>query len=371
MTNSTNENRAVGLVSIGNPVTLIASLDKFKTVCAGYKIYICLNISQEHITVENYQKLLNNSYKIIAHYEPNFREIVVIENAAKVWLTHGMCLDMLYNFATEEELVMFEEDAYLFSNTDFEEKFRNLQTKDLFCVVAPKNPNNYNALFSKLNIFPNTINMPGKESIFFIRKSLLSKYDWVSFDYVKWNSGVVYTRPEGTKIHFQEEIHFDTFEFFSLNCWMNTSIAVGTYEEQNYDYWVPEGRNAIHEFYQQMTNPMNYMHYFNGSLFQYLDYHGPNNSKFYKNMMHTAPHFGQYLYHMSTYIIHLGILRAVKKKYVEILGSVEYNLNKRSIKNSLSMLINYFGYFKIRHQYKLASFLKFTYKFTNRYHGIK
>ena len=46
-------NRAVGLVSIGNPVTLITSLDKFKTICPGYKIYICLNVIREHISDEN------------------------------------------------------------------------------------------------------------------------------------------------------------------------------------------------------------------------------------------------------------------------------------------------------------------------------
>ena len=363
-------NRAVGLVSIGNPVTLITSLDKFKTICPGYKIYICLNVIREHISDENFQKLTTNAYKIIADYEKYFNQIIVIESTSRGWITHGQCIDLLFHIIEEEEMVIYEEDAYLFSKSEFESMFAGLDNNDLVCVVAPQNPNNFTNLFSKLSIFVNAVNMPGKESIFFIRKSILSKYNWLGFDYMEWSPNVIYTRPEGTKLQFKENIQFDTFEFFSFNCWMNTNIKTITYNEQSYDYWISEGRQNVDEFYRNMSNPQNYIHYFNGALFQYLDYHHSENVKTYRDMMHTATHFGQFLYHTSTYIIHLCMLRTVKNKYIELLGKVEYDKQRRSLKNFIRLNFDYFGYFKIRHQYRLGRFIKFTNKFIKKYHTL-
>lgn len=370
MSNSTPSNRAVGLVSIGNPITLIASFDKFKTLCPGYNIYVCLNISREHISDENFQKLTNNTYKIIADYEKYFAKIVVIENTSNVWLAHGQCIDLLFHTIQEPEMVIYEEDAYIFAQSMFDEMFNRLQTEDLVCVVAPRNPNNFAQLFGKLSIFVGSINMPGKESVFFIRKSILSKYDWIGFDYVDWNRDIVYTRPEGTKLRFQEPIGFDTFEFFSFNCWMNPSIKFSTYDEQNYDYWVPEGRGEIDSFYRNMSGELKYMHYFNGSLFSHIDYHHDENKQTYNEAMQNAPHFGQYLYHMSTHTIHFGMLRAVKSKYIALLGREEYEKHRKSLKNAMRACFSYFGYFYMRHKYNYGRFIKFTGKFTKRYHMV-
>jgi hypothetical protein len=212
--------------------------------------------------------------------------------------------------------------------------------------------------------------MPGKESIFFVNKSINQKFNWYGFDYVKWLPETVYIRNEGTRLAFKEEIHFDTFEFFSFNCWMNKNIKVVTYNEESFDYWVPEGRGDTEGFFRNISSGRNYMHYFNGALFQYLDYLSPKNTAFYKRMVNTAGHYGQFMYHMSTYTIHLGMLLAIKSKYIDILGKEEFNLQRNSLKRSLQHLFVYFGIWKIKHQFKFFKYIKFTYKFMKKYHCI-
>jgi hypothetical protein len=365
-------NRAIGLVSIGNPITLIASFEQFKEIIESpkYKIYVYLNVPREHTSAERFEILTNNAYKIAQEYKQYFKDVVIIENTTTSWITHGQAIDMLFHIIDEEYMAIFEEDAYMFSRELFDAKLQELQTKDLVCVVAPQNPNNFQNLFSKLSIFPEAVNMPGKESVFFIRKSIAKKYNWLGFDYVKWTPETVYKRPEGTKLAFKEEIHFDTFEFFSFNCWMNTEIKSTTYTEENFDYWILEGRNDTEAFYRNFAGGKNYIHYFNGALFQYLDYLSPKNKIFYKNMLLNAEHFGAFLYHLSTCAINLSILNAVKSKYIQLLGKQEYLTHKNSLKNSLRLLFSYFGVYKIRNQFKFYKYIKFTHKFAKKYHGV-
>ena len=364
------DTRAVGLVSIGNPITLIASFEKFKQICRNYKIYVMLNISRDHSNPDTVKRLTDNAYKIFSHYEKYFSEIVVIENPTKDWMTHGLCIDTIFAISTEDRMAIFEEDAYLFSDHQFKEWFDKLDENHLHCVVAPQNPNNFAQLFSKLGIFKDVVNMPGKESIFFIRRDILKHYDWPGFDYVQWKNDVVYKPNEKLQLSFKEDIHFDTFEFFSLNCWMNDQIKKSVYHEHNYDYWVSEGRNDLEAFYRHHTGRPSYIHYFNGSLFQYLDYHDEKNVAFYKDMVYNAPHFGQFLYHMSTYLIHSSIILAIRRRYIEILGVKEYQSQKKSLKNSLVLLFNYFGYWQIANKFKLKRYFKFTCRHSRMVHKL-
>jgi len=366
-------NRAIGLVSIGNPITFIASFEQFKANIDApqYKIYVYLNVPREHTSPERFEAVTQNAYKIAQDYKQYFKDVVIIENTTNMWVTHGQAIDILFHVIDEEYMAIFEEDAYMFSRELFDANLQELQTKDLVCVVAPQNPNNFQNLFSKLSIFPEAVNMPGKESVFFIRKSIAKKYNWLGFDYVKWTPETIFTRPEGTKLAFKEEIYFDTFEFFSFNCWMNTNIKTATYIEENFDYWILEGRQDTDAFYRNLSGGKNYIHYFNGALFQYLEHLHPKNKAYYRNMVLTAGHFGAFLYHLSTYTINLGILNAVKSKYIQLLGKEEYLAHKNALKNSLRLLFAYFGIYKIKTQFKFFKYIKFTHKFAKKHHGIE
>jgi len=205
--------RAVGVTSIGNPITLIATLEKFKRICRGYRVYVMLNIARECNNRENITHLTEQTYKICQHYEKYFSQLLIIENTANSWMSHGLCLDTLFTLTTEDEMAFFEEDAYLTDKVTFDNWFNQLKDNHLNCVVAPQNPNNFGQLFSKLGIFHGAVNMPGKESIFFVRRDILELYDWPAFDYVKWENQFVYKPNECLELKFNEEIHFDTFEF--------------------------------------------------------------------------------------------------------------------------------------------------------------
>lgn len=362
--------RAVGLTSIGNPLTLIASFEKFKRLCKGYKIYVMLNVARECNNPQNIKHLTEQTYKICQYYQKFFSEVLIIENTARDWMTHGLCLDTLFTLTTEDEMVFFEEDAFLTDKVTFDNWFNQLKDNHLHCVVAPQNPNNFGQLFSKLGIFHGAVNMPGKESIFFVRRDILELYDWPAFDYIKWENHFVYKPNSHLELKFNEEIHFDTFEFFSLNCWMNKSIKKSVYEEHNFDYWVSEGRGNIDEFFRKHASPPPYIHYFNGALFQYLDYHDKGNRKFYYDMVHEAPHFGQFMYHMSTFLIHYSIMLTIKKRYVEICGIEEYKRHKKSLKNAITMLFNYFGYYTIKKKFKMHLYFKFACRHSRKVHYL-
>lgn len=362
--------RAVGITSIGNPITLIASLEKFKRICGGYKIYIMLNVPRECNNPTNIKHITDQTYKICQYYQKFFSEILIIENTAVVWMTHGMCLDTLFTLTTEDEMVFFEEDAYLTNKITFDNWFNQLKENHLHCVVAPQNPNNFSQLFSKLGIFDGAVNMPGKESIFFVRRDILEFYNWPSFDYVKWENYFVYKPNPHLELKFNEEINFDTFEFFSLQCWMNKNIKKSVYEEHNFDYWTFEGSNDIDAFFRKHASPPHYIHYFNGSLFMYLDYHDKGNKQFYYDMVYNAPHYGQFMYHMSTYLIHYSMLLAIKKRYIQLCGVEEYKRQKKSIRNSLILLFNYFGYYTIKIKFKMEKYFKFACRHSRKVHYL-
>lgn len=364
------ENRAIGLTSLGNPITLISSLENFAKICPNHKIYVCLNVSGAHTTPEIKKKLISNSYKIINYYEKYFKEIVVIENNNTVWSTHGYCIDLIYNIATEEQLAIFEEDAYVFCPSVFKTWFDKLNECDLHCVIAPQNPNNFGQLFGKLNIFKDAINMPGKESVFFINKKIEKQYDWLSFDYVNWESHATFKINSSIRLNFSTQIKFDTFEFFSFNCWLNSNIKKITYHEINYDYWLYESRNNTDEFFTKYDKDHYYMHYFNAGIFNYLGCNNPINKKSYKSNALDSSSSNTYNQHLSTYIIHYLLLRNFKQNFIDILSIDEFNLLKNSIKEQISFLVKYFGYYKSIKNFKLIKFVKFTNKFIKKHHTI-
>lgn len=365
--------RGVGLVSIANPITLIASIEKFKQLEFKDNLFIILNVNRQLTDEDRVKTLIDNSFKVIKYYEPYFSKIYVIESTAELWHTHGRCLDQLFAVMSKygiEEMAMFEEDAFLIRDGKMDEWFETLKENHLHCVVAPNNPNNYDKFFKKLEIFHNTINMPGKESVFFIRKDILEHYNWLGFDYFSWNPNFVYKPFEGVEISVPEEVQWDTFEFFSLNCWINRKIKKSIYHENNYDYWMWEGRGETDTFFRDFENVPEYLHYFNGALFTYLDMHGDQATLDHNTIMYNAPHYGNFMYHLSTYLIHHAMLLSVKKRYIEVLGVDAYRLHRNSHKRMIKKLLDYFGWFRIVKQFEMEKYFKFTCRFTNKVHYL-
>jgi hypothetical protein len=369
--------RAVGLTSLGNPITLIASLDRLSKLCPQYKLYVCLNPQREYISAEQFQYLLDSSYKIIQSYAHLFKEVIVIEAHYKawwgtnLWAHHGFCIDAILQISSEQKLVVFEEDAYIFDKQLFNTWFDKLDTLHVFCVMNSVTPNNCD-VFEKLQLFSISPNVagPAKESIFFINKSIKQHWDWISTDYLKIENGTLFKPPfDSPPFNFKREVNFDTFEFFSMMCFLNKNIKMDFYEENSYDYWLLQHYGRSDEFYSKHGKFDQYIHYFNSALFQYLEHNDKLNQKIYKDKLFKSPDWGPFVHHLSSYIIGLSLLNFYKKKYLELLGVDQYRKHKTSLKNYVYLLMQYYGFSRMNLEFNIYKLIKFTYRYVKKHHG--
>lgn len=93
-----------------------------------------LNVPRECNNPTNIKHLTDQTYKICQYYQQFFSEILILENTAGSWMTHGLCLDTLFTLTTEDEMVFFEEDAYLTDKVTFDNWFNQLKENHLHCA---------------------------------------------------------------------------------------------------------------------------------------------------------------------------------------------------------------------------------------------
>lgn len=374
-----SDTRAIGLTTLGNPITLISSLDRLSKLCPQYKLYICLNPQREYVSDEQFDYIVNSSYKIIQSYQHLFKEVVVIEAhykawwGTKLWATHGFCIDALLELSNEQQIAIFEEDAFVFDKGLFDTWFDKLNTVHVFCGMNSITPNNCD-VFDKVRLFSSTPDVPGpaKESILFINKSIKQHWDWISTDYFKLENNILFTPPfDSPKLNFRREVNFDTFEFFSLMCYLNKDIKMEFYEENSYNYWWYQGMNNQSEFYVKHGNFDQYIHYFNSALFQQLEFNDKSNAKIYKDRLLASKDWSPFVHHLSTYILGLSLLHYYKKAYVDLLGNEQYIKHKRSLKNYVYLLIQYYGYGRINLEFNIYKLIRFTYRYVRKHHGCK
>lgn len=371
--------RAVGLTTLGNPITLIASLDRLSKLCPQYKLYICLNPQIEHISQEQYQYVVDSSYKIIQSYEHLFKEVVVIEAHYKawwgtpLWATHGFCMDVLLTLSEEPHMVVFEEDAFVFDRELFYNWFDRLNDIHIVCGMNSITPNNCD-IFERLKLFdcvPN-VDGPGKESVLFFNKSIRQHWDWWSVDYMKYDKDTTFKPPfDCPPLTFRREVNFDTFEFFSMMCYLNPQIQLEFYQENSYaDYWRYQGMNKAYEFYNKHKDGDQYIHYFNTALFQYLEHHEHDNRQKYEAALFASNDHGHYVHHLSTYIIGLAFIKTFKRQYVDILGIEQYIKHKKSLKNYVYLLVKYYGLDRINLEFNMKKYIRFTYNYVRKHHTL-
>jgi len=370
--------RAVGLTTLGNPLTLIASLDRLSKLCPQYKLYICLNPQREYISAEQLQYIYDVSYKVIRSYEHLFKEIVVIEAHYKawwgtpLWATHGFCMDSILFLSEEQNIVIFEEDAFVFDRELFYNWFDKLNDVHVVCGMNRVTPNNCD-VFEKIRLFSCVPDVPGpgKESVLFVNKSIKQHWDWMSVDYVKLENGIDF-RPQllPTYLNFKREVSFDTFEFFSLMCYLNPNIKIHFYEENSFDYWWFQGLSKTQEFYDKHSQLDKYVHYFNGALFQYLEFNDKTNRKVYYDRIMKSKDWSPFVHHLSTYILGMALIQTFKQKYIELLGNEQYIKHRKALKNYILLLIQYYGYGRINLEFDLNKFVKFTYRYVHKHHRL-
>lgn len=370
--------RAVGLTTLGNPLTLIASLDRLSILCPQYKLYICLNPQREYISDEQLQYIYDVSYKVIHSYEHLFKEIVVIEAHYKawwgtpLWATHGFCMDSILFLSEEQNIVIFEEDAFVFDRELFYSWFDKLKDVHVVCGMNRVTPNNCD-VFEKIRLFSCVpdVSGPGKESVLFVNKSIKELWDWISVDYVKLENGINF-RPQliPTYLNFKREVSFDTFEFFSLMCYLNPNIKLHFYEENSFDYWWFQSSNQSDKFYEKHGQTDQYIHYFNGALFQYLEFNDKLNKKVYYNRIMNSKDWAPFVHHLSAYILGMALMRTFKQKYIELLGHEQYIKHRNALKNYIFILIQYYGYARINLEFNFKKFIKFTYRYVQKHHTL-
>jgi len=370
--------RAVGLTTLGNPLTLIASLDRLSKLCPQYKLYICLNPQREYISDEQLQYIYDISYKVIDSYKQLFKEIVVIEAHYKawwgtpLWATHGFCMDSILFLSQEQNIVIFEEDAFVFDRDLFYSWFDKLKDVHVVCGMNRITPNNCD-IFEKVNLFSCVPDVPGpgKESVLFVNKSIKEHWDWISTDYVKLENGIDF-RPQliPTYLNFKREVSFDTFEFFSLMCYLNPNIKLYFYEENSFDYWRFQGSKQSDKFYEKHGQTDQYIHYFNGALFQYLEFNDKLNKQIYYNRIMQSEDWSPFVHHLSTYILGMALMRTFKQKYIELIGYEQYIKHRNALKNYIFILIQYYGYGRIKLEFNIKRFIKFTYRYIQKHHTL-
>ena len=375
----TNDHRAVGLTTLGNPITLIASLDRLSKLCPQYKLYICLNPQREYISNEQFDYIVNSSYKIIQSYERLFKEIVVIEAHYKawwgtlLWATHGFCMDVLLTLSQEPHMVVFEEDAFVFDKDLFYSWFDKLNQVHIVCGMNNITPNNFD-VFDRLKVFPYVpdVDGPGKESVMFFNKSIQEHWDWWSVDYMKFEKDIKFTPPfDCPQLTFRREVNFDTFEFFSMVCYLHPQIKLEFYQENSYaDYWRYQGMNKLHEFYNKHNNIDQYIHYFNTALFQYLEHNEQDNRERYERLLFASQDHGHYAHHLSTYILGLAFIKTFKQKYIDILGIEQYIKHRKSLKNYVYLLVKYYGYERVKSEFNMNKYIRFTYSYVRKHHTL-
>jgi hypothetical protein len=234
-------------------------------------------------------------------------------------------------------------------------------------------PNNCD-VFDKVRLFSSTPDVPGpaKESILFINKSIKQHWDWISTDYLKFENNILFTPPvDSPKLNFRREVNFDTFEFFSLMCYLNKDIKMEFYEENSYNYWLYQGSNNQSEFYVKHGNFDQYIHYFNSALFRQLEFNDKSNAKIYKDRLLSSKDWSPFVHHLSTYILGLSLLHYYKKTYVDLLGNEQYIKHKRSLKNYVYLLIQYYGYGRMNLEFNIYKLIRFTYRYVRKHHGCK
>ena len=370
--------RAIGLTTLGNPLTLIASLERLSKLCPQYKLYVCLNPQREYISDEQFEYIINSSYKIIQSYEHLFKEIIIIEPhykawwGTKLWATHGFCIDSILTLSEEEHMCIFEEDAFVFDNNLFYEWFDKLNDVHIVCGMNSVTPNNSD-IFDKLTIFPSVPDVvgPGKESILFVDKYIKTYWDWFSTDYFKLETNTSFKpKVQYPYLNFKREVMFDTFEFFSLMCYLNTDIKINFYKENGYsEYWRYQGMGKPELFYEKHKDSEQYMHYFHTSLFQVLEYHSVENKQIFKDLLIKQKDNGHFVNHLSTYILGMAFLSQFKSQYIKILGKEQYIKHRTSLKNYISLLIEYYTVDRIKHEFNMRKFARFTYRYVKHHHS--
>tara|TARA_R110000868_G_scaffold9602_7_gene47308 strand:+ start:750 stop:1679 length:930 start_codon:yes stop_codon:yes gene_type:complete len=307
-----------------------------------------------------------------------FKEVVVIEAHYKawwgtlLWATHGFCMDVLLTLSDEQHMVIFEEDAFVFDKELFYNWFDKLKDVHVVCGMNRVTPNNCD-VFEKLNLFSCVPDVPGpgKESVLFIDKSIKQHWDWMSVDYFKLEKDINF-KPQliSMSLNFKREVSFDTFEFFSLMCYLNPNIKLHFYEENSFDYWWFEGTNNVDEFYKKHGDLDKYVHYFNSALFQYLEFNDKLNKKIYYNRIMSSKDWSPFVHHLSTYTLGLALLKIFKKKYIELLGAEQYIKHRSSLKNYIYLLIQYYGYGRIKLEFNFSRFIKFTHRYVQKHHTL-
>lgn len=360
---NTGIQRGIGLTSIGNANTLIAQLEKFKELGFKENVFICLNIFT-NTSEDNFEKLKDDFYKIVKNYDQYFSKIYVIESV-NAFLTHGSCLDVLFNTMIEfgiEEMAFFEEDAFIFKSEILQEWFNKLKDHHLHCVVDVDPNEDYSYIFKKLDLLDNTINTPGKESIFFVKKDILDHYDWLSFDYIVLDKKTKIKISDNYKLSLpRDTTHFDTFHFFSLICWTNPKIKCSIYNEERLHFLEPDSIDA--------GRISEYVHYFNSALYTHLDFHGENEKKILKELLMTEGAYGAFPIHIHTWLVHASLLFSIRKKYINILGIDRYREQRNSQKRIIKKYLNYFGWYHSTYTYKIKEVFKRVFKYVNKMHG--
>jgi len=361
--------KAIGLTSIGNPITLIAALDKLGKLACGYKLYVCLNVPQQQTTTERYAALITNSHKILQHYESRFGGIVIIDPQDECWASHGYCIDLIFHACEEQAIAIFEEDAYIFDQEVFNDWFDKLNSYHVVSGMDYLHPNNF-WFFDSMSKYGSTTNKPGKESIFFIRKDIINHHNWFSFDYLILNEGSTIKAPfRDESFVLQKWMGFDTFEFFSWGCMLNTNIKWLTYQEKTYNYWYYYVKEQFDAFKEHYSRPQPYTHYFNSAIFYHLSYHGKSNDVNYRITTMREPMHDTFLPHLTTFMVQMMLLLTMRTVYIQLLGKQEYQIHRKSLKQALRYLLQYFGYARCKFGIKILSYAKFTYSYIKTHHG--
>lgn len=320
--------RAICLISTGNPITLITQLQFIKEIgnlknsnnSQKYTVYVFLNpciMSSDNI--HQYENEIKNTKQIINYYSKWISLKLIINEDRLNSLTHGGCVDFLYELVSEPLMMVMEEDVI----TDIFNIIKWYDLLDDSCDLLYINEKTDNNITSSL-ISPvlsldnykelhdlNVYTIP----ILYLKKSAFDKEhvlysNWITFDYVIFKPNQIFNTKQ-FKIIKTNEYGFDTMQFFKFITSLDKSLKI-----KYYNYYRPQCKSHGEIFDE-------YTHFGNSSLYYYLKKFigdiGVNN--YFINFPQQPLILDSYL----TYYIFSLKLNLIKDLIITILGEFVYD----------------------------------------------
>ena len=100
-----------------------------------------------------------------------------------------------------------------------------------------------------------------------------------------------------------------------------------------------------------------------------LSYHGKSNDVNYRITTMREPMQDTFLPHLTTFMVQMMLLLTMRNVYIQLLGKQEYQIHRKSLKQALRYLLQYFGYARCKFGIRILSYAEFTYSYIKTRHG--